>query len=235
MCGRYAAAADPAALVEEFDIDEEPAVRLPADFNVAPTKPAYIVTAETDPESGVPAAGGANRALKVARWGLVPSWAKDPSVGSRMINARCETVDQKPSFRSAFARRRCLVPALGYYEWQGAPGAKQPYFIQARDHRTLALAGLFEWWTDRTRAADDPDATRLTFTILTRSAEGSVADIHDRMPVVVQPSLWSAWLDPRSDARQQLQACAVPELSAYPISTAVNSVRNNGPDLIRPQ
>ena len=226
MCGRYVAAKDPAALVEEFAIDEPVAQTLPADFNVAPSKQAYVVVRSDSDHIG--------RSLVVARWGLIPSWAKDPSIGTRLINARCETVADKPSFRSAFARRRCLVPADGYYEWQGVRGAKQPYFISASDGSALAMAGIFEWWTDRTRTDDDPSARRLTFAILTRDAVGSVAPIHDRMPVLVPTTIRSAWLDPSCDALRALADCRVPDLTAVPVSTAVNSVRNNGPDLIRP-
>ena len=227
MCGRYVAAQDPAALVEEFDVDDAVTEALGPDFNMAPTKRAYVVTRSESSEDPT-------RTLAIARWGLVPSWAKDPSIGPRLINARCETVAEKPSFRSAFARRRCLVPAEGYYEWRGEPGTKQPFFLSAAEGGLLAMAGIFEWWLDRGRAPDDPGARWLTFAILTREAVGPAAQIHDRMPVMVQSVHRDAWLDPAFDASRALAECTVPPLVAVPVSTAVNNVRNNGPDLIRP-
>jgi putative SOS response-associated peptidase YedK len=227
MCGRYVAAQDPQALVEEFDVDDAVPEVLAPDFNMAPTKRAYLVARSESSEHPT-------RTLAVARWGLVPSWAKDPSIGARLINARCETVAEKPSFRSAFARRRCLVPADGYYEWRGERGAKQPFYLSAADGSVLAMAGIFEWWVDRGRAPEDPQARWLTFAILTRDAVGPAADIHDRMPVMVQSTHRGAWLDPGTDAQRALADCTAPNLVAVPVSTAVNNVRNNGPDLIRP-
>jgi len=234
VCGRYAAAKDPAALAEEFGAPV-PEESLSADYNVAPTKKVYVVVDR--PDEG--------RSIEVARWGLIPSWAKDPSIGSRMINARAETVDAKPAFRSAFAKRRCLVPATGYYEWytptdgpKGSSGKplKQPFFIHPADGSSLAMAGLYEWWRDASRDEDDPSAWRLTCTVITTDAIDAIGRIHDRMPMTVAKSAWEQWLDPK--ARVQVGTLLAPAsavvLDAYPVSTSVNSVRNNGPELIAP-
>jgi putative SOS response-associated peptidase YedK len=234
MCGRYAAAKDPAALAEEFGTPA-PAESLAADYNVAPTKKVYVVVDR--PDEG--------RTIEVARWGLIPSWAKDPSIGSKMINARVETVDSKPAFRSAFGKRRCLVPATGYYEWyipgdgpKAASGKplKQPFFIHPADGSSLAMAGLYEWWRDPSRAEDDPAAWRLTCTVITTDAVDAIGRIHDRMPMTVPVGSWAEWLDPtaRVDVHGLLAPATQIRLDAYPVSTSVNSVRNNGPELIEP-
>lgn len=232
MCGRYAATKDPAALAEEFEVPI-PEETLVPDYNVAPTKKVYVVLDR--PEHG--------RSLEVARWGLVPSWAKDPSIGSRMINARAETLADKPAYRRAFAKRRCLVPAAGYYEWyepadgpKGRSGKplKQPFFIHPADGATLAMAGLYEWWRDPSRPEDDPQAWRLTCTVVTTQASDAVGRIHDRMPMTVPHQAWSAWLDPthQVEVAALLAPAAALALDAYPVSTKVNSVRNNGPELL---
>ena len=155
MCGRYVAALDPAALVAEFEVVSPPVESLLVDYNVAPTKRVYVVVDRQD--SDIP-----GNALEVARWGLVPSWAKDKSMASRMINARVETVADKPSFRSAFGKRRCLIPANGYYEWSGSP--KQPFYIHAADGAPLAMAGLYEWWRDPSVSEPDPASWLMTCT-----------------------------------------------------------------------
>jgi putative SOS response-associated peptidase YedK len=203
--------------------------------------------AEQEPRPGEAAgdlaAGGAGvRELRVVRWGLVPSWAKDISIGSRMINARAETVASKPAFRRAFARHRCLIPADGYYEWMkvGDPAhpRKQPYFIHRADGGVLAFAGLYELWRDRSRPDEDPGDWLWTATIITTQAADEVGQIHDRMPMVIDPARWADWLDPASTdagALHDLLAPAVTaHLASYPVSTEVNSVRNNGPQLIEP-
>jgi putative SOS response-associated peptidase YedK len=186
------------------------------------------------------------RTLEVARWGLVPSWAKDPSIGSRMVNARAETVAEKPAFRRAFAKRRCLLPADGYYEWyqpeDGPTGArgrplKQPFFIRPADGSSLAMAGLYEWWRDPGREDGDPQAWRLTCTVITTAASDELGRIHDRMPMTVGRSGWAAWLDPSTEAADVaalLAPAASVRLESYPVSTEVNAVRNNGPSLIAP-
>jgi putative SOS response-associated peptidase YedK len=231
VCGRYAAAKDTAALVEEFQVEAvvEPAPE--PSFNVAPTNQvAFVVDRPVE-------SGAIQRQLRTARWGLVPSWAKDPSIGARMINARWENAAAKPAFRAAFAKRRCLVPADGYFEWYaprvpaGAPKPrKQPYFIHRSDGRDLALAGLYEFW--RPGPQDD---WLVTVTVLTTEALGPLAAIHDRMPVVVDPAGWKAWLDPSAPVDPGFDPrLAVDLLEAYPVGTAVNSVRNNGPHLVDP-
>ena len=240
MCGRYAAAKDPAALAEEFGVAVPPEQVLEPDYNVAPTKRVYVVL---DREQE----GGPRRELVVARWGLIPSWAKDPSIGSRLINARAETVAEKPSFRRAFAKRRCLVPADGYYEWyvpasteaKDAPAGKpvkQPFFIHPANGSSMAMAGLYEWWRDPSRDEADPLAWRLTCAILTTDAAEEVGRIHDRMPMTIPRDDWSAWLDPATglQASELLRPRVGSGLEAYPVSVAVNSVRNNSPDLIVP-
>ncbi len=240
MCGRYASSRRPEDLIEEFEVVENRvAAPLEADYNVAPTKEVYAVV-ERPPSPEAPPA----RQLRVLRWGLVPSWAKDPSIGNRMINARMETVAEKPAYRKAFAKRRCLLPADGYFEWyptseltaRGKP-RKQPFFIRPRDHGMLAMAGLYEIWRDPTRAEDDPDRFRWTCTVLTTEAEDSLGHIHDRMPLMVEPDRWAAWLDPTA-AQESLFDLLVPaapgNLEAYPVSTLVSNVRNNGPELVEP-
>ena len=251
MCGRYAASREPAALVEEFGVDRPPEIDLPPRYNIAPTNRVYVVR-DASAKADSPAADDADapdhlRLLDVARWGLVPSWAKDPSVGNRMINARAETVAEKPAYRRALAKRRCLVPADGFYEWQAREGeisksgkpVKQPYFLHPADGTGLAMAGLYEWWRDKEVEDDDaPGAWLLSTTILTTAARDNVGRIHDRMPVAVDPSLRDAWLDPDTPGPDVLARVLAPPPKGfwdiYPVSTAVNSVRNQGPELVRP-
>jgi putative SOS response-associated peptidase YedK len=276
MCGRYASARKRIELLEEFRVERDRVAEpLKADYNVAPTKPVYAVLtrdgrrkedagqaeaasqAEGAADAAAPAVAiqprvaGVARELRVVRWGLVPFWAKDPKIGGRMINARAETVDSKPAFRHAFKRRRCLLPADGYYEWQRpdgtgssdepgggakASGAKQPYFITRADGRPLAFAGLYELWRDAELPDDHERAWLWTATIITTSAPDELGKIHDRMPMVIAPDRWSDWLDPACDDPADLMALLAPAaaggLTSYPVSTAVNSVRNNGPQLI---
>ncbi|MBS2961914.1 SOS response-associated peptidase [Actinocrinis puniceicyclus] len=248
MCGRYVVTKSPQELAEEFAVDRV-AVDGPVepDFNVAPTKyvPAVLVRERRDrDESGGAGAdaGAMERQLRAARWGLVPSWAKDPSVGNRLINARLESAAQKPSFRHAFARRRCILPAAGYYEWQERPAGdqgkkapKQPYFIHRPDKGTLAMAGLYEWWRDPTREREDAQAWLLSVTVLTTDATDDIGRIHDRAPLIVPQSAYETWLAPDVDDADALRGLLVPAtvgMQADPVSTAVNNVRNQGPDLI---
>ena len=242
MCGRYATTRTSAELDDAFSASLADGATLPeADWNVAPTKQAPLVIGSVpdgadarDPEL-VP-----DRELLAATWGLVPSWAKDRSIGNRMINARSETVAEKPSFRRAFAKRRAVVPADGYYEWyagQGPKGPKQPFFIASQEsdgtRDVLGLAGLYEFW----RASDDDDWL-ITFTILTTSAEGADGMIHDRAPLLVAPEVRDAWLAPRARPADELLGLLVPAtpgvLEAWPVSTEVNNVRHNGPRLVEP-
>jgi putative SOS response-associated peptidase YedK len=241
MCGRYASSRQPEDLVEEFEIRTSELPRIEADYNVAPTKEVYAVVER--PPSGTDEPP--ERQLRVLSWGLVPFWAKDPSVGNRMINARAETVAEKPAFRRAFERRRAILPADGYFEWYatsqltkaGKP-RKQPYFIRPKDGGVLAMAGLYEIWRDPAKADDAPDRFRWTCTVLTTEAEDAVGHIHDRMPLMVERARWSAWLDPtvsgRDDVLALLEPAAPGRLEAFPVSTDVNNVRNNGASLVEP-
>jgi putative SOS response-associated peptidase YedK len=256
MCGRYASARKRIELLEEFSVQrDQEAEPLKPDYNVAPTKPVYTVVDRTVADrTGRPAdeekvggdgagpaaePGKVERELRVMRWGLVPFWAKDVKIGSRMINARAETVAEKPAFRRAFAKRRCLVPADGYYEWQQLPGAaKQPIYISRTDGRSLAFAGLYELWRDPAVSSEDEDAWLWTTTIITTSAPDELGMIHDRMPMIINPGSWADWLDPANNEVADLKALLTPamvsDLTTWPVSTAVNSVRNNGPELITP-
>ena len=238
MCGRYAVSHSADELAEEFGVDRiDVRDRLEPDWNVAPTKDVYAVLtrrrrdAPDDPPE---------RRLRVLRWGLVPSWAKDPAMGSRLINARVETAHEKPAFRRAFALRRCLLPADGFYEWYGeVKGKKQPFFIHPRDGGVMAMAGLYEIWRDPTVADDDdPAAFRWTSVVLTTTAEDDIGQIHDRAPMIVRPEDWAVWLDPGTEDVGALRRLLVPAapglLEAYPVSTEVNKVDNNGPQLVEP-
>ncbi len=243
MCGRYASSRKPEDLIEEFEITE-PRIKVPLepDYNVAPTKEVYAVLERPPSEDKT---APADRQLRVLKWGLVPSWAKDPSIGNRMINARMETVAEKPAFRRAFSSRRCLLPADGYFEWYptdektkaGKP-KKQPFFIRPKDGGVLAMAGLYEIWRDPTRDEDDPQAFRWTCTVLTTEAEDDVGHIHDRMPLMVTADRWAQWLDPTVKGKDNVLSLLVPAapgtLEAFPVSTEVNNVRNNGPQLLEP-
>ncbi len=239
MCGRYASSKEPAELIEEFEVTVGPETALAPDFNVAPTKRVYAVL-----DRGAGQGSDRERLLAEVRWGLVPSWAKDPKIGSRMINARLETAAVKPAFRSAWARRRAVLPADGYYEWHTAAaeeGAdrprKQPYFIHLGDGGTLAMAGLYELWRDPSREPDDPESWLWTATVLTTTATDGLGRIHDRMPIHVFPDRRDDWLDPAfaGDPQSLLDpTLAAARMVAYPVSTLVNSVRNNGPALIEP-
>ena len=240
MCGRYATSQTSADLSRQFETDlVNLDAELEADYNVAPTKLAPLVIGRRGDRTEDTAP--AERELLQARWGLIPSWAKDKAIGSRMINARAETLAEKPSFRRAFAKRRSLVPADGYYEWytsDQAPDAggkprKQPFFIRPQDGAMLAMAGLHEFWKDA-----ETDSWVVSFTIITTSAEDSLGHIHDRMPLFVEPAGWDAWLDPAPRPTNELLELLTPAspglLDAYAVSTAVNNVRNNGPELVAP-
>ena len=240
MCGRYASSRESDDLIDEFDVvTDRTAAPLAADFNVAPTKEVYAVV-ERPPAKDSPEPP--ERQLRVFTWGLVPSWAKDPSIGNRMINARMETVAEKPAYKKAFAVRRCLLPADGYFEWyptsqanaKGKP-VKQPYFIRPAGGGVLAMAGLYEIWRDRSLPEDDPHRFRWTCTVLTTAAEDSLGHIHDRMPLMVERDRWGEWLDPRVGGELSLLVPAAPgRLEANPVAPLVSNVRNNGPELIEP-
>ena len=245
MCGRYASSRRPEDLIEEFEIDRsEVKESLAPDYNVAPTKQVYAVV-ERPPSGEAREEVEPERQLRTVKWGLVPFWAKDPAIGNKMINARMETVAEKPAFKQPFAKRRCLLPADGYFEWYstdqktkaGKP-LKQPFFIHPKDGGSMAMAGLYEIWRDPTRDEDDPQRFLWTATVLTTTAEDAVGHIHDRMPLLVEPDRWHSWLDPTPRDKDELLSLLVPAapglLEAYPVSTSVNNVRNNGPELLDP-
>ncbi|MEV7397113.1 SOS response-associated peptidase [Aeromicrobium sp. NPDC092404] len=239
MCGRYATTQTSASLNQAFEVDlANSFVELEADYNMAPTKLAPLIIGRRPEELAADAPP--QRELMTAKWGLIPSWAKDPSIGNRMINARSETAAEKPAFKKAFARRRGLVPADGYYEWYAGEARegerkpkKQPFYITPKDRSVLAMAGLYEFWKD---PATGEWVT--SYTILTTSAEDDMGHIHDRMPLFLEPDAFDAWLDPAPQPLEQLHELLIPaapgRLDAFPVSTEVNNVANNGPDLIKP-
>jgi putative SOS response-associated peptidase YedK len=225
MCGRYIAATPPADLAAELGVTDVRSGDLGLRFNVAPTDPVYAVAVGSD---------GARR-LGTFRWGLVPSWSKDAKGGAKMINARAETVTAKPAFKKALARRRCLVPADGFYEWLRVGSDRQPFHLAPKDGGIICFAGLWEVW----RPDDDPEAELLrTCTIITTDANATLRPIHDRMPVILPREAWDTWLD-RSvtdpDAVFPLLAPAPDDLlERTPVSKLVNNVRNDGPELLAP-
>ena len=247
MCGRFVSASSPALLAERFAVDEVTFDDDEPHYNVAPRAIVPVVRER----------GGEHphRALSGLRWGLVPSWAKDPAVGDRQINARAETLTTKPAFKRAFERRRCIVPADGFYEWQAvaAPAGestrkpsgkarKQPYFVHRRDGEPMAFAGLWEVWKapegfTPIDGMDDEGWLR-TCLIITTRANDSLAPIHDRMPVVLPESAWDRWLDRDEQDVAALEAMLVPApddwLEVYPVGTLVSDARNEGPELVRP-
>ncbi|MDR6978474.1 putative SOS response-associated peptidase YedK [Streptomyces sp. 3330] len=242
MCGRYVSTRSPRELAPLFHVsDPPPEETLAPSWNVAPTDDVWAVL-ERAPRDSADSAD-VLRELRSLRWGLVPSWAKDVKVGSRMINARVETVHEKPAYRRAFTRRRCLLPADGFYEWEQIkdPGTgkprKQPYFIHPEDDQLMALAGLYEYWRDpAVEHDDDPDAWLLTCTIITTEATDAAGRVHPRMPLALTPDHYDAWLDPAHQDPVELRALlgqpAGGRLDARPVSTLVNSVRNNNPHLV---
>ncbi len=220
MCGRYTLSQPAQSLIEKFQLDEVPS--LESQYNVAPTNSVATVVVEQHSHK---------RMLRLLQWGLIPSWAKDPKIGSKMINARAETVAEKPSFRSAFRHRRCLVLADGFYEWQRAQGKKQPYYIRMRDGQPFAFAGLWEHW-------QGPDGSVIdSCTHLTTEPNELVRPLHDRMPVILKPEHYQLWMDPEVQQPEQLQPLLSPypseEMVAFPVSSKVNSPVNNSPELVK--
>jgi putative SOS response-associated peptidase YedK len=221
MCGRFSQQRPASELAEIFSA--EPLVDDPGPrFNVAPTDEALVVV-QRDGRRGVTA----------YRWGLVPHWADSAKVGSRMFNARAETIAAAPAFRDAFQRKRCLVPVECFYEWRREGTIRQPYTIGRADGRPLVLAGLWDGWRD-----PSTDAVRRTFTIVTSAPNETMAMLHDRMPVILAEDDWEAWLDPRFGERGRLLAMLEPrdepELAITAVSRLVNDVRNDGPELVAP-
>jgi putative SOS response-associated peptidase YedK len=265
VCGRYAASRRPEEMVEEFEVEAtegegpgaDPATARP-DFNVAPTRQAPVVLeriprnapagdedAEADGEPE-PEPDRSVRWLRMLRWGLVPSWAKDPSVGSRMINARAETLLEKPAYRRAAVARRCLVPADGWFEWQVSPTEKdakgkprkQPFFMRPVADGQIALAGVYELWRDPAADAQDPGAWLASYAIVTTAAEPGLIAVHDRMPLALPRDRWDDWLDPRQRDPDGVRALLLPPVPgrfvAVPVSTRVNAVANNDAELVTP-
>lgn len=230
MCGRFVVARAKAELLADFQIDVIGPEAPEPSFNHAPMSIIPIIT--------VSPKDLASRRLEGAKWGLVPPWANDPTVGVRAFNARSESVHEKPTFRRALTNQRAIVPASGYYEWQKrADGTKQPFYLHP-EHPSLPLAALYEWW----KAPSSPDSPwLLTATILTQAATGHLAEIHDRMPVMLREDLLDDWINPEINGSSELvhmatQAsldCAT-QLIPTAVSSMVGNVRNNGPDLIRP-
>jgi putative SOS response-associated peptidase YedK len=239
VCGRYTSTSSPARLAETFHVDELRVVELPIRWNVAPTQPVYAVAESVGPAGPLGSPGPArHRLLGAFRWGLVPPWARDPSVGGRMINARAEGIDRRGAFKEALARRRCLVPADAFYEWKATasprPG-KQPYAFARVDTEPMAFAGVWESWRDRARPEDPP---LRTCAIITTAANEVVAPVHHRMPVILAPGDWDEWLDPGAHDVARAKALLVPspgaELRSWPVSHLVNHAAHEGAELLEP-
>ena len=225
MCGRFSQQR-PASELAEIFAAEPLADELGARYNVAPTDDAFVVVQRED-----------RRAITAYRWGLVPFWSKDLKGGSRMFNARAETLTTSPVFREAFKRRRCLVPVDNFYEWKREGKVKQPYAIGREDGRPLALAGLWAGWKDPASDEESPIIVR-TFTIVTTTPNDAMADLHDRMPVVIPDDAWDRWLDPNPADPSELVAMLDPTddiaLRIFAVNRDVNDVRRDGPELIEP-
>ncbi|MBM3483561.1 MAG: SOS response-associated peptidase [Alphaproteobacteria bacterium] len=221
MCGRYSLTTPPEAVRRLFALTTTP--NFPARYNIAPTQSVPVVRPSD--------ASGGGRELAMLRWGLVPSWASELSIGAKMINARAETVSEKPAFRAAFRHRRCLVPADGFYEWQVEGKNKQPMRITLSDGGLFAFAGLWERWTKGLEGRLE------TFTIITTDASSSIAHIHERMPVMLEREDHEKWLDPRAgadDLKGLLRPFPPERLKAVAVSTRVNNVRHDDPACLEP-
>jgi len=224
MCGRITSTASPEEIAETYRVAHPPATHdlVLARYNIAPTQPVIVVRS---PEAG--------REMIVMRWGLVPRWAKDMSIGSRMINARAETLIEKPAFRDAFRKRRCLIPVTGFYEWaEVSRDKKQPYLIRMRGGKLFALAGLWEEWMP-----PDGGAMLQTFTIVTTEANEAIRPFHHRMPVILSREHVDIWLNPASDdcsLLKLLRPCPAEWLETIAVSPLVNNPRNDSPDCLRP-
>ena len=221
MCGRFTLTAPDQDLAVQFNLPSIPS--LEPRYNIAPTQPVAAVRETQD---------GSGRELAMLRWGLIPFWAKDPGIGSRMINARSETVAEKPAFRTAFRRRRCLVLADGFYEWQRQNGSKLPHYVRMQTGGPFAIAGLWERWEGQ-----DAEVIQ-SCTLLTTEPNALIRPIHDRMPVILRPDDYDLWLDREVDQPEVLQpllhAFAAELMDAYPVSRLVNSPRNDEPQCIEP-
>ncbi len=220
MCGRFTLATSPAKLTELLPLFDVP--ELPPRFNIAPSQPVAVARRLPDRARGE---------VVLLRWGLIPAWADDPAIGNRLINARAETVADKPSFRAAYRKRRCLVLADGFYEWQKTGARKQPVFIHRRDGGPFAFAGLWEHWERDGRTID-------SCTILTTAANELIRPLHDRMPVILQRGDYDRWLDPANQTAAGLEAllrpCPADLLGFHPVDARVNNPRHDAPDCILP-
>lgn len=228
MCGRYALMTPVEEIGRLFGFPERP--NLAARYNIAPTQQIAIVRR---------ASGRDGRELALARWGLVPAWADDPAIGARMINARAESVAEKPSFRKAFRMRRCLIPADGFFEWRSVPGRrrKQPYYIHRRDGRPMAFAGLWEVWDHAGSGVATTDRPLETATVVTTQANALLRPLHHRMPAILDPADFSAWLDPRASIEELpglLRSYPDDLLDLHPVGDAVGNVRNDTEACILP-
>ncbi len=220
MCGRFAQAYTIQEFIRRFGVGVLDGVG--ARYNIAPTQEVLVLMHNTNTASGL--------APQILRWGLVPHWAKDPSIGNRMINARGESAAEKPSFRTSFKSRRCIVPASGFFEWKKAVGTKQPYYIYLADGTPMAMAGLWAQWRD-----PDSGNALCTFTILTLAANNDLQDIHDRMPLILRPEEERAWVDPDTPLEEVHALVTPPEaglLSRHTVATVVNSPANDQPACI---
>ena len=225
MCGRFTLRQEESVIAEAFQLSEVPT--LEPRYNIAPTQ---LVLTVVRPKVSAQSPEQSEQRFQLLRWGLIPSWAKDPAIGSRLINARSETVTEKPSFRAAFRQRRCLVLADGFYEWQRQERKKQPFYFRLQDGQPFAFAGLWERW----KAPDDGEAVE-SCTILTTEANELLRPIHDRMPVILDPKDYELWLDPvqkPEPLQQLLRPYRSEAMTTYPVSTQVNNPSNNSPECI---
>ena len=219
MCGRFVLTATPEVIQQQFDLDTSPK-GVQARYNIAPTQPVGVITNDNPGE------------MDYFNWGLIPSWSKDPSIGSRMINARGETVHEKPSFRSAFKRRRCLIPANGFYEWSGKPKQKKPYFVHLSDQELFAFAGLWEVW-------HGPEGEIIkSCTIITTEPNELVKPLHNRMAVILEKGDYDLWLSPdelpAEALRPLIRGYDADKMDVYEVSKVVNNARNETPECIIP-
>lgn len=243
MCGRFVVAKTVGEILTIFEADEIVGDIPGPSFNIAPTQPIAIIVdrAFEKDEHGAPV-GELSREIHSARWGLVPRWSKNgPGSSAPLINGRIESILEKPSFKDSVVRRRCVIPASGYYEWHvNADGSKQPFYINAGTDGMFALAGLYEWWLDPSKPANDPNRWLLSATTLTKDSAPELAHIHDRNPVLLTPATFEAWIDPHIEGDQELLDAVAAESDVvageaefYPVGQEVGAVRNNSADLIR--
>lgn len=241
MCGRFVVAKTSGQIATIFEVDEV-IDELPLNYNIAPTNRVGIIVdrAFEKDQDGAPL-GDISRELHAARWGLVPRWSKSPTDGAPLINARMETVLEKPSFKDSVVRRRCLIPASGYYEWVvNADGTKQPYYVNAGSDGVFGFAGIFEWWADPAKAAGDPNRWLLSTTILTKPSAPELAHIHERNPVFLSGDTLDVWLDSSVEGDRELLAAIAHDSDLvagdalfHRVGSAVGKVSNSGSELIR--